>query len=63
MTRDAGPTPPSERIVSLDALRGFALLGILVINIWVFAMPEATLLNPTVYADGAVYGDFTGANY
>ncbi|MUW13847.1 DUF418 domain-containing protein [Halorubrum sp. CBA1125] len=57
MTHDAGPTPPSERIVSLDALRGFALLGILVINVWVFAMPEATLLNPTVY------GDFTGANY
>lgn len=57
MTRDAGPTPPSDRIVSLDALRGFALLGILLINIWVFAMPETTLLNPTVY------GDFTGANF
>ena len=57
MTRDAGPTPPSDRIVSLDALRGLALLGILVINVWVFAMPEQTLLNPTVY------GDFTGANY
>jgi uncharacterized protein len=63
VTRDAGPTPPSERIVSLDALRGFALLGILVINVWVFAMPEATLLNPTVYADGTVYGEFSGANY
>jgi uncharacterized protein len=63
VTRDAGPTPPADRIVSLDALRGFALLGILVINIWVFAMPEASLLNPTVYADGAAYGDFTGANY
>lgn len=57
MTRNTGPTPPSERIVSLDALRGLALLGILLINIWVFSMPEATLLNPTVY------GDFTGANY
>ena len=57
MTRDAGPTPPSERIVGLDALRGLALLGILLINVWVFAMPEQTLLNPTVY------GDFTGANY
>ncbi|WP_435093649.1 DUF418 domain-containing protein [Halorubrum sp. N11] len=57
MTRDAGPTPPSERIVSLDALRGLALLGILLINVWVFAMPEQTLFNPTVY------GDFTGANY
>jgi len=57
VTRDAGPTPPSERIVSLDALRGVALLGILLINVWVFAMPEATLTNPTAY------GDFTGANY
>ncbi|WP_418286818.1 DUF418 domain-containing protein [Halorubrum sp. DTA46] len=57
MTRDPGPTPPSDRIVSLDALRGLALLGILLINIWVFSMPEQTLLNPTLY------GDFTGANY
>jgi len=51
------PTPPEERITSLDAIRGVAVLGILVINIRVFAMPEAVLLNPTVY------GDFTGANY
>jgi len=63
VTHDVGPTPPSERIVSLDALRGVALLGILVINIWVFSMPEPTLLNPTVYADATAYGDFTGANY
>jgi len=39
------------------ALRGVALLGILLINVWSFSMPEQTLLNPTVY------GDFTGANY
>ena len=51
------PTPPSERIVSLDVLRGVAVLGILMVNVWVFAMPEATLLNPTVY------GDFSGVNY
>lgn len=57
MSADPKPTPPSERIVSLDALRGFALLGILVINVRVFAMPEVTLLNPTAY------GDFSGANY
>jgi len=63
VTRDAGPTPPSERIVSLDALRGFALLGIFLINVWVFAMPESTLLNPNIYADSAVYGEFSGANY
>jgi len=57
MSDSGGPTPPSERIVSLDALRGFALLGILVINIRLFSMPEVVLFNPTAY------GDFTGANY
>ncbi len=55
--REAGPTPPSERILSLDVLRGFAVLGILVINIWLFALPTAGWLNPTLY------GDFSGANY
>jgi len=54
---ETAPTPPAERIVSLDAIRGLAVLGILVINIWVFAMPESVLLNPQSY------GDFTGANY
>ncbi len=57
MSSKREPTPPSERIVSIDVLRGFALLGILLINVWVFAMPEVTLSNPTVY------GDFSGANY
>lgn len=52
-----GPTPPSERIVALDALRGFALLGILVINVQAFSMPEIALANPTAY------GDLTGVNY
>ncbi len=54
---DPGPTAPAERIVALDALRGFALLGILVINIWLFGMPTLASFNPTLY------GDFTGANY
>jgi len=63
VTRDSGPTPPSKRITSLDALRGFALLGILLINVWVFSMPEQTLLNPNVYADAAVYGELSGADY
>ncbi|MFC6904355.1 DUF418 domain-containing protein [Halalkalicoccus tibetensis] len=52
-----GPTPASDRIVGLDALRGFALLGILVINVRAFSMPEVVLTNPTAY------GDLTGANY
>jgi len=57
VTDNGEPTPPKERIVSLDALRGLAVLGILVINVRLFSTPEATLLNPTVY------GDFTGRNY
>ncbi len=46
----------NERINSLDALRGFALLGILAMNIQYFSMPMAAYLNPTAY------GDLTGAN-
>lgn len=54
---DAGPTAPADRVLSLDVLRGFALLGILVVNIWVFAMPLVGWINP------ALYGDFSGGNY
>lgn len=50
------PIQQKDRIISLDVLRGFALLGILMINIQWFAMPEAAAGNPTVY------GDLTGAN-
>jgi uncharacterized protein len=57
MSSQRGPTPPSERIVALDALRGVAILGILVINVRLFSMPEVSLLNPTAY------GDFSGLNY
>ena len=47
----------AERILSIDVLRGFAVLGILVMNIQSFSMIGAAYLNP--YS----YGDLSGANY
>lgn len=46
----------TERLVAMDVLRGFALLGILIMNIQSFSMPGAAYLNPTAF------GDFTGVN-
>ena len=59
------PAPPwqvdrwfnTSRPLSLDTLRGFALLGILVMNIMSFSMIFSAYFNPTNY------GDLTGANY
>jgi uncharacterized protein len=44
----AGPAA-SRRVGSIDALRGGALLGILVMNIQSFAMPHMAYLNPTAF--------------
>ena len=52
-----GPFPATDRIVSIDVLRGFALLGILVMNIQAFSMIAAAYFNPTAY------GDLAGGNY
>jgi uncharacterized protein len=41
----------------LDVLRGFAVLGILVMNIQAFSMPGSAYINPTTY------GDLTGGNF
>jgi len=46
------PTRQDERIFTIDTMRGFALLGILLLNILAFGLPMATELNPTV-AGGA----------
>jgi len=52
---------PSPRLIALDALRGFAVMGILLMNIMGFAMPGAAYLNPAAYggtgpADLAAWG-------
>jgi uncharacterized protein len=53
----AAPVALSERFTSIDLVRGFALLGILVMNIVAFGLPDAALFNPTIA------GGFTGRNY
>ncbi len=56
-TEAAAPVADSRRIDSLDVLRGFAVLGILIMNINSFGLPMAAYMNPTVA------GGFEGANY
>ncbi len=43
------PVRSSERLSSVDTLRGLAVLCILVMNIYAFAMPMAAYFNPLVY--------------
>lgn len=60
MADSADTLPPvtrSERLAAVDTIRGFAVLGILLMNILSFGLPEDASDNPTV-AGGA-----TGINY
>jgi uncharacterized protein len=43
------PVRSAERLSSVDTLRGLAVLGILVMNIYAFAMPFAAYFNPLIY--------------
>lgn len=45
------PVSQTDRIISLDLLRGVAVLGILVMNIQHFSMPQAAYINPSAYGD------------
>ena len=40
-----------ERNVTLDFVRGVAILGILLLNIAAFGLPKAAYLNPAWYGD------------
>ena len=51
----AGPVHPTERVVALDVLRGVAVLGILVMNVYAFAMPFAAYANPLVWGGTEPY--------
>ncbi len=48
------PTPSSGRIAELDALRGLAVIGIVWMNVYAFALPFQAYTNPVVWGgDGA----------
>jgi uncharacterized protein len=53
--QSAVPTPVSrpERLATLDLVRGCAVLGILLMNVWAFAGPQAYFDNPGGIADRA----------
>ncbi len=50
------PVSLTQRIISLDVLRGIAILGILIMNIQSFSMIDAAYTNPDAF------GDLTGLN-
>ncbi len=52
-----GPATNSDRHVSIDAVRGFAVLGILLMNIVGMGLPSFAYIDPT-YAGGATGADF-----
>lgn len=47
-------TPASDRLLTMDALRGFAVMGILLLNIIGFSMPEAAYINPAAWGGTGV---------
>jgi uncharacterized protein len=47
-------TEASRRIVTLDIVRGVAVMGILAMNIVGFAMPPQAYVNPLAYGDRAL---------
>ena len=50
----SAPVAPRERVETIDVVRGFALQGILLMNILAFGLPFRAYMDPTV--DGATAG-------
>lgn len=42
-------TPDTDRMIAMDITRGFAVMGILVMNIIAFSMPEVAYINPAAW--------------
>ena len=56
----ATTSPGTDRIATLDIVRGVAVMGILAMNIVAFAMPMAAYINPLAYGS---HGDIDFASY
>ncbi|HEY0628633.1 MAG TPA: DUF418 domain-containing protein, partial [Sphingomicrobium sp.] len=50
----ATTSPTTDRIATLDIVRGVAVMGILAMNIVAFAMPMAAYMNPLAYGSESV---------
>ncbi|MHA7820338.1 MAG: DUF418 domain-containing protein [Erythrobacter sp.] len=49
------PAHPADRIIELDALRGLAVIGIVWMNVYAFALPLQAYANPVAYGgQGAI---------
>ncbi len=57
------PVTESARIRAVDVLRGFAVLGILAMNIIAFALPSDAYIDPMSDAINKYAGAFAGGNY
>jgi uncharacterized protein len=56
------PVAVRQRVTSVDTLRGFALLGILAMNIVAFALPSDAYMHPGLAAFEPYQGRFEGLN-
>lgn len=56
MNTAALPTDPVSRVDAMDAARGLAVCGIVLLNVYNFAMPPAAYFNPLAYGEAGVAG-------